>query len=103
MADEAFHTLESQRLKRIIERHSAYEPSTVDNATLIEPKSRKFRWSSCFSFITKFKKNKSQKIRASKSFEELNPNDDYRTKTLHSESTVQGANPFIYLFFVQCH
>lgn len=73
---------------------------------IVETKSRKFRWSSCFSFITKFKKNKTQKIRISQSYEEyvFNNNEDYTTadkEQLKSTSSQGNFCLFIFkLFFI---
>jgi putative cell wall-binding protein len=50
--------------------------STLNHNSDNLEKSRKFRWSSCFSFISKIKKNNKQtRIRASQSYEALDQDD----------------------------
>lgn len=52
-------------------------------------KSRKFRWSTCLSFISKFKKTKThQQIRLSQSFEDLD-----RQKRPIAETSYKSAAP----------
>ncbi|KAG2235775.1 hypothetical protein INT48_001001, partial [Thamnidium elegans] len=75
--------------RKITERGSFYE---TNSAEPIETKSRKFRWSSCFAFITKFKKNKTQKIRVSQSYEEYVFNEDYTPDKEQLKSTIQVSD-----------
>lgn len=83
MTDDSTTNSQSHTNKTL-ERRSIYDN---DNHS-VNNKSRKFRWSSCFSFITKFKKSKSQKIRLSQSYEEF-VTTEY--ETVNSEpATIQG-------------
>lgn len=81
MTDDSITSSHSHNDKAL-ERHSVYDN---DN------KSRKFRWSSCFSFVTKFKKpSKSQKIRLSQSYEEFAAPVEYPIITKSVPATIQG-------------
>lgn len=81
MINDATTNLHSHTNTKDLEPHSEND---VNN------KSRKFRWSSCFSFITKFKKSKSQKVRLSQSYEEFTPVEYPTTKS--EPATIQGNN-----------
>jgi hypothetical protein len=65
MSDD-FHLQSQSFRKRDVDVYNSRK-SDISNS-----KSRKFRWSACFSFISKFKKTKThQQIRLSQSFEDL--------------------------------
>jgi hypothetical protein len=77
------------------QRRSIYD-NNVDNDN---EKSRKFRWSSCFSFITtKFKKSskssrqQQQKIRTSQSYEDFDRKDAHLVPTSVLSETIEGKN-----------
>lgn len=59
---QVYSTTTTTTINRGLERRSVYIDEQNNN---INKSSRKFRWSSCFSFISsKFKKSKSQRIPA---------------------------------------
>lgn len=90
MADESV-TNTTTATKRGLERRSIHG-NNDDDSSLNNNKSRKFRWSSCFSFITtKFKKPKSQKIRYSRSFDEFEHNKTYVPANIVPK-TIQAAD-----------
>lgn len=82
--------------RRNAERRLSAITDDDDNDNNLNDKSRKFRWSSCFSFIsTKFKKSKSpshNKIRTSQSFEDFDSKKvNYVGPTdLFPEETIEG-------------
>lgn len=81
---------QTELFTKVLGQNSFYETNSAEIPEPIETKSRKFRWSSCFSFITKFKKNKTQKIRVSQSYEECVFNEDYTPDKEQSKSITLG-------------
>ncbi|KAG2198887.1 hypothetical protein INT47_010292 [Mucor saturninus] len=84
MINDSTTSVHSRTNNKAVEPHSEND---VNN------KSRKFRWSSCFSFITKFKKSKSQKIRLSQSYEEFAPVEYPTTKSEPATIQVLQVRP----------
>lgn len=67
MTDESVTNAQLHTTTRGVDRRSVYIDEHNNN---FNKSSRKFRWSSCFSFISsKFKKSKSQKIPAADELE----------------------------------